>query len=219
MAEFKLTGTIAKEKSLTGSINKGIGMGELPSARGLREFPSPAYSVNGADLAAVGEAIAEKTGAEKPVFPDGWKEAVEGATVGGVGKLICDAVIDVPESDTALDITIDDVVTENATGDIYVTIFEFLGEIPTDTTRFTAYAGVTMNFGHANTMFSDNAGGVAHGVNAGNKTANRYASTNVICVRSISRLGEITVMVNPTSASYATCRGQWRMRCYKVLTM
>lgn len=78
MADVKLTGTIVKEKCLTGSINKGIGMGELPSARGLGEFPSPAYSVNGTDLIAVGEAIAEKAGVEKPAWPDGWKEAVEG---------------------------------------------------------------------------------------------------------------------------------------------
>ena len=93
MDEVKMTGTITKEKSLTGSINKGIGMGELPSARGLREFPSPAYSVNGADLTAVGEAIAEKAGTEKPVFPDGWKEAVEGITGGDVARSILDRTI------------------------------------------------------------------------------------------------------------------------------
>lgn len=59
------------------------GFGEtLPEASGLSEFPEEAYSVNGADLTAVGEAIAEKSGVEKPIFPDGWKAAVEGIETG-----------------------------------------------------------------------------------------------------------------------------------------
>jgi hypothetical protein len=50
----------------------------------------PAYSVNGTDLTAVGEAIAEKAGVEKPVFPDGWIGAVEGI----VGDTIATALSD-----------------------------------------------------------------------------------------------------------------------------
>lgn len=173
-----------------------------------------------ADLTTVADAIRGKTGKEDKLTLEQMVEEIESIQVGsGVGKLICDTVIDVPESDTALDITIDNVVTENATGDIYVTIFEFLGEIPTDTTIFTAYAGATMNFGHANPVYADNVGGIAYGVNAGNKTANRYAPNSTIYVGSISKQGTIKVKVTQTSASYATCRGQWRMRCYKVLTM
>lgn len=48
------------------------------AAAGLAEFPQENYLVNGADLTAVGEAIAAKSGVEKPVFPDGWKAAVDG---------------------------------------------------------------------------------------------------------------------------------------------
>lgn len=54
-------------------------------AAGLAEFPNENYLVNGADLTAVGEAISAKSGVEKPVFPDGWKEAVEG--IGGYFEL------------------------------------------------------------------------------------------------------------------------------------
>ena len=76
MAEIKLTGTIAKASTLTGQINKGVGMGELPQARGLGEFLSPAYSVNGHDLTAVSEAIQSKAGVEAPVWPDGFVKGV-----------------------------------------------------------------------------------------------------------------------------------------------
>ena len=74
----RIVGFITKPKLLTARIDKGTGMGELPSASGQSEFPMPAYSVNGTDLTAVGEAIAEKAGVEKPVFPDGWIGAVDG---------------------------------------------------------------------------------------------------------------------------------------------
>lgn len=78
MAEHSIVGRIVKEKSLVGSIDKGTGMGELPSAAGQSEFPMPAYSANGTDLASIQAAIAEKSGVEAPAFPDGWKAAVEG---------------------------------------------------------------------------------------------------------------------------------------------
>lgn len=74
----QLVGRITAPKLLTARIDKGTGMGELPSAVGLSEFPMPAYSANGIDLTSVQTAIAEKSGVEKPVFPEGWIGAVEG---------------------------------------------------------------------------------------------------------------------------------------------
>lgn len=83
MAERNITGTITKEKAITGSINKGIGMGELPQAAGLSAFLSPAYAVNGTDLTAVGEAVREKAGLEEaPVWPEGVVDGVGKAAVG-----------------------------------------------------------------------------------------------------------------------------------------
>ena len=78
MAEFHIIGEIVKEKSITGTINKGIGMGELPQATGLSEFPMAAYAVNGTDISAVGAAIAEKAGVKNPVWPEGFRSAVKG---------------------------------------------------------------------------------------------------------------------------------------------
>lgn len=69
------------------SLIEGFGGEVLPEAAGLNEFLEEAYSVNGADLTAVGEAIAGKAGMEKPAFPDGWKEAVEGIGHGIVLKV------------------------------------------------------------------------------------------------------------------------------------
>lgn len=84
------------------SLIEGFGDGEvLPEAAGLSDFPEEAYSVNGADLTAVGEAIAEKAGVEKSVFPDGWKEAVEGIETGEepVRNMISDVLSLVPMFD------------------------------------------------------------------------------------------------------------------------
>lgn len=86
----RIVGFIIKPKLLTARIDKGTGMGELPSASGQSEFPMPAYSVNGTDLTAVGEAIAEKAGVEKPVFPDGWIGAVEGIKGDTLAQLLSD---------------------------------------------------------------------------------------------------------------------------------
>lgn len=164
-----------------------------------------------ADIAAANAA----TGKQDTTMHDAVASLIEGFGQGGVGKLICDTVIDVPESDTTLDITIDNVVTENATGDIYVTIFEFLGEIPTDTTVFAAFQNIALNYVSTNTVYGSFQSSVASGVKSGVSAINTYATKNVIYPIDIGYRA-ISVRVINGSASYDTCRGQWRVRCYKV---
>lgn len=50
----------------------------VPEAEGLSDFPEGQYRVTGAELAAVGDAIAQKSGTEAPAWPEGFTQAVEG---------------------------------------------------------------------------------------------------------------------------------------------
>lgn len=100
MAEITLSCCIEREKALTVDINKGIGMGELPSAVGVHDFASPAYSVNGTDLTAVQSAISAKSGVASPAFPGGFVEAVEGiapAFYDSRGKIYTPHVVTPPD--------------------------------------------------------------------------------------------------------------------------
>ena len=209
----QLIGRITAPKLLTARIDKGTGMGELPSAVGLSEFPMPAYSATGTALASVQAAIAEKSGVEKPVFPEGWMAAVEG--IGDGFKLICDAVIDVPQSDVVLSIVLDGLDTGNEYGDTYMTIFEFLGDIPTDTTVLTVYHNVALCGSNQSAHFTTFFAGSSSCVKAGVRSLTMYPSKNTIVLGRATKTA-LTVNVAVDNNNYATCRGQWHMRCYKV---
>jgi len=110
---------------------------------------------------------------------------------------------------------LDGLDTGNALGDTYITIFEFLGDIPTDTTVLTVYHNVALCGSNQSEHFTTFFAGSSSCVKAGVRSLTMYPSKNTIYLGRATKTA-LTVNVAVDGSNYATCRGKWHMRCYKI---